>query len=262
MNLEPGITRFILFLLDHLSNKLADKTFVAGPYEFGKWTCQGARSDWIGLKEDIKSGLSELDVFEKHTRLAFTCPRGIEKYRQLVTAPKERDFKTKVIFIYGPPGTGKTRKARAIASGPHPHWRDGTNGTWWDNYDGVSSIILDDFYGWYPYGTILRLWDRYPLEGQIKNLRGGIILAPKDCIVTSNSLPHQWWGDNVPYQHDAIYRRIDQIIWIKWKEGTRTDETEEINYEEPEDKVRGRFADFIMAIGGLSDKPPRPSSKK
>lgn len=75
--------------------------------------------------------------------------------------PKPRTAKPIVTLLLGPPDTGKSYYVRQHAVGPNPYWQILQRGEiWWDDYDGTSAIILDDFYGWIPYSVMLRLLDR------------------------------------------------------------------------------------------------------
>lgn len=81
----------------------------------------------------------------------------------------------------------------------------------------------DDFYGWMPYDTLLRLCDRYPLLIETKG--GQTIFLAKTIIITSNNTPAQWYK-NVNLK--AFIRRVD--LWIYLGLGGLRVETE--NYDE------------------------------
>lgn len=187
--------------------KTDDPTFISGPYEFGEFRGQGARTDWLALKEDLKSEKPLQDIWENHFSLMVRYSKGIIGYQSVLAV--KRDWKTEVIFLYGPAGTGKSSYIKETS--PNCYWKSRSN--WWDGYDGKADVSLDDFYGWLPYDFMLRAMDRYPLKVEIKGAT--IEFAPKRMFITSNKLPHEWWdSEKVPYYHEAFYRRIDRIIYM------------------------------------------------
>lgn len=211
--------------------KTDDPTFIAGPYEYGEFTGQGARTDWMALKKDLDAHKTEQEIADNHFSLYMRYAKGIDRYR-LLRSPS-RNFKTEVIFLYGPPGTGKSSFIQAAE--PDCYWKSRSN--WWDGYSGQTAVAIDDFYGWLPYDLMLRAMDRYPLSVEIKGAT--VNFAPKRLYITSNRLPHEWWDTTkVPFNHGAFYRRIDKIIYMP-----------ALNEKE---EYTGELADFHIKFGTLS----------
>jgi len=123
------------------------------------------------------------------------------------STPKE------VWCYWGSTGVGKTRKC--FEDFPNAYWktRDPGQAQYWDGYDGEETIIIDEFYGWFPWDFLLRLTDRYPLNLAVK---GSTVpsLASK-IVFTSNKHPRDWYP-NSRYQWDdtnPLRRRFgDNII--------------------------------------------------
>lgn len=88
---------------------------------------------------------------------------------------------------------------------PNAYWKQRSQ--WWDNYNGEAVVVLDEFYGWLPYDTLLRLCDRYPLLVESKG--GQIQFSATTLIITTNKRPDKWYN-NVYYP--AFVRRVDH--WI------------------------------------------------
>jgi len=139
--------------------------------------------------------------------------RGVERYIALMN-DGVRDWMTEAWAFYGPTGTGKSRRAlwlskrEAAKFGQEPYWlvKPGGGGTvWWDGYDGHAIVVIDEFYGWIPYDTLLRLLDRYPMRGEGKGTT--VNLVPRMVIITSNSAPEAWYP-NVP-DTSALMRRLN-----------------------------------------------------
>lgn len=186
--------------------KTDDPTYIDGPYEFGEFCGQGARSDWTALKKDIDDKKTIQEISDNHFKLFIMWNRGIKEYR--LSKAIKRDWKTEVTFLYGPTGTGKSRYCKE--SSPDAYWKPRSE--WWDGYNGIDDVIIDDFYGWLPYDFMLRAMDRYSLQVYPKG--SAIEFAPKRLFISSNKLPHEWWTDKVPFNHAAFYRRVDKIIYM------------------------------------------------
>lgn len=211
-----------------------------GPWTFGTPGQQGKSDEMTNVKRKLDEGASDLEIAEDHFSTWVRHNRAFTLYKKLKSA--QRNFKTKVVFLYGPPGTGKSSYIRDHS--PDAHWKDQTS--WWDGYDGTADVAIDDFYGWLPYSVMLRLMDRYPYDVEIKGAK--VNFAPKVLYITSNKLPHQWWNEKVPYNHDAFYRRIDEIIYMPTL-------GEQIVYSPNGTQVPpgNTFADFHIRIGTFSE---------
>lgn len=189
-------------------------TATSKPIEWGDPPAQGKRSDLLAMKEtiDANPSIKMEEVFDKHFSTALRYSAHIKEYIALKAV--KRNWKTEVTVCWGPPGTGKTKLCHDVS--PNAYVKDATC-KWWDNYDGVSDVIIDDFYGGIQHTTMLALLDRYACQVECK---GGVInFAPKRIFITSNKKFSEWyqkpegtdensWIDKV----NAIERRIDNLL--------------------------------------------------
>lgn len=166
---------------------------------------QGKRTDLeeavIALKEGGLQKVAE-DVPTAYVKFN----RGLAALQQELLASKTKDFETTVTVFWGNPGCGKSSTCRAIDpdlySVPEP-----INGTiWFDGYRGQKTILLDDFYGWIKYHTLLQWLDRYPLQIPVK---GGFVWRQwTQVLITSNKPPDKWYNRD---EIDALMRRITEV---------------------------------------------------
>lgn len=182
-------------------------TRIDGPYIFGTISKgQGSREDIIGVRDAIKEGKSDMDIFDDDNLINAACRfyRGMEKMRVLYTPPIDRS-NIKVTLHYGPSGTGKT----ACCYTPDAYFYDGHN-DFWIGYNGQSKVILDEF-GGHTMSPLMfqRVLDRYPFTANIKG--GSINFNGTDIHITSNYLPNNWWKEGTKYNQDAVYRRIHEV---------------------------------------------------
>lgn len=99
-----------------------------------------------------------------------------------------------VVVLVGPPGSGKTRWAMdnypTLYKLPCPK----SSGTYWDDYDGQETVLVDEMYGHYfSWSFLLQLTDRYPMTVPVHGGAGHQFVSRR-IIFTSNSLPEEWYS--------------------------------------------------------------------
>jgi len=114
-----------------------------------------------------------------------------------------RNHSMLVTVIVGPTGTGKSKYV--YENFPNAYWKQRSQ--WWDNYNDQETTVLDEFYGWIPYDTLLRICDRYPLLVETKG--GQVNFRSNHVVITSNSIPQTWYK-NIYF--DAFIRRVTS--WV------------------------------------------------
>lgn len=189
---------------------------LAGPWERGSWTGggSGARNDLVGVIECAKRTLSHRAVAEAYPEQYIRLHRGVERYISAIDT-RQREAPTELHILWGEPGTGKSRTALAEASAgaASVYYLPRGNGgnVWWDGYEGQDCVIIDDFYGWLRWDTLLRLADRYPLRVEVKG--GSTPFLSKRIYITSNKHWTGWYNFAGGRGMDpaALQRRITSI---------------------------------------------------
>lgn len=182
---------------------------VRGPVRRGTLSQQGQRNDISHFVAKIKSGAKDADIINEYPLEFLKYARQIDRVRNAFQ--EQRNWEMEVYVYWGRSGSGKTRRAteEAGASIYYVSKGDDKQTTWWDGYNGQTSVILDDFYGWLPWSFILRLLDRYPFAVQIKG--GTVNFTSKKIFITSNSPPQNWYKNIPNNDMTPLLRRITQI---------------------------------------------------
>lgn len=151
----------------------------------------------LEIKQKLDDGCSLETISDEYFPLWVRYWRSFEKYLTTKTAPRTHACEVHVLF--GPTGTGKSKWC--LDNFPDAYWKQRSK--WWDGYAGQSVVILDEYYGWLQYDTLLRLCDRYPLLVESK---GGQLQFVAKCIVfTTNKLPDEWYSN---CYFPALERRV------------------------------------------------------
>lgn len=183
-------------------------TRVEGPFEFGDRSQvmgQGHRSDLDVVKTKLDLGMSPMDISKEHFPSWVRYHRSFELYSTLKVRP--RDFKSFVIVLTGPTGVGKTKWFWDNFPGGYALSRGTNSNIWWDGYNNNFAVILDDYYGWLPWDTLLRLLDRYPFRIEYKG--GSREFVSRVICITSNVSYENWYPSVGPDKLPALLRRID-----------------------------------------------------
>lgn len=172
------------------------------------------------MVEDIKKGDTLQTIAQNHS-LTFIKYHGGAKSLISLLCTKKRQWRTELHIYTGAPGTGKSYTARQEALNyissqgldEEPYYLMlPTKGAqlWWQDYNGQSVVILDDFYGeGLDIDYFKRMIDEYPFKINIKNGSGEFLA--KRVYVTSNTGWKNWWGTaliNNIHNTKAIERRI------------------------------------------------------
>lgn len=193
---------------------MKDDSRLDGPWEFGSFTSQGARSDIASFKTAVDNGATDLDLWDNHSLQYLRYQRMLSNLRGLRSI--KRNWKTEVHIAYGLPGTGKTHWAEQQI-GNKPFYRHSSAmGNWFENYRQEEDVIIDEFNGWIPWTVFLEMLDKYSCTLQGKGVCGGVNWAPKRIYITTNHSPLSWYGKhedteaerNRKYPWAALERRI------------------------------------------------------
>lgn len=180
---------------------------VHGPWSFGSRARQGERVDLLAVCNEISAGASLKRIREEFPTQYVCYRRGLRDMHSDHLLAGSRSFRRVEVHVYyGDTGTGKTRKAIEDAGSDY-YILDQGDKLWFDGYEGESTLIIDDYYGWIKYGKLLRLLDGYQFRCEIK---GGFTYANWTKVVfTSNKPPDEWYSMGMT---TALRRRITTKI--------------------------------------------------
>lgn len=165
---------------------------------------QGHRSDLEGVVEAVQAGHSRAAIAAGHPMQFIKYHRGIDALLAATRLqPRDRQQAPSVRVYVGPPGCGKTR---SVYDEFKSVYSKDPESVWWDNYWGEECVLIDDFYGGISLPHILRVTDRYPIQGQNKGGHVEISRSTTTFIFTSNKEPEEWWGQFVDI--GAFRRRV------------------------------------------------------
>lgn len=178
---------------------------------------QGKRNDLEDIKAMIDAGMNMKDVADEHFGSYVRYHAGFDKYARL-KQKKDRGKPTVLIF-WGKSGTGKSVMARNLAPVEdddvywlsQPHSRNSP--LWWDGYEGQSTVVIDEFYGWMRYNLFLRLIDYGGMR--VENKGGSVPMTATTFIFTSNEPPNEWYNlHDMPMGGEPFMRRLDDFATI------------------------------------------------
>ncbi len=163
---------------------------IGGPYEFGEITGQGNRSDLSDAKEAIDEGTDMVDMWQDHFSTMVRYHRSMELYKRITVS--KRAWVMDIQVYTGPTGTGKTRRAYDDYPDLYMVPQTKMSGTYWDDYDGQETVLVDEMYGnRFSWGFLLQLCDRYPMKVPI---HGGFVeFTSRRIVFTSNVHPGLWY---------------------------------------------------------------------
>lgn len=185
-------------------------TRVDGPWEIGVFVSSSTDNKHVDFVKACQDGISDKELQDRFPTLYLRYFKAVDRIK-LSNAPV-RTWKTKVVFLYGPTGTGKSRWAQQFD--PDAYWKQRSD--WWDLYENQSTVVLDDFYGWLKWDTLLRLGDQYKMLVEVKG--GTVQFVAKTLIITSNSLPRAWYKESPNINIQALYRRIEEWHFMPTQE--------------------------------------------
>lgn len=178
-----------------------DDTRVEGTqFELGKRAFKrNSQTDWDAVLNEAKCGRMDSipsDIVVRHygnlRRIAMD---------NLQPLAQEREVKV----YWGPTGVGKSRLA----------WQEATleaypkdpRTKFWDGYRGQEHVVIDEFRGGIDIAHLLRWFDRYPVNVEIKG--AATTLKATKIWITSNLPPEQWYMDLDQQTKDALLRRLN-----------------------------------------------------
>lgn len=209
------------------TTKEASRAPGAEPYVVGKFTLRknkGKRNDLHNVMDDIKAGKSIVDIAISNPVSFLRYTNNIRVTQSLIQSQSaQNEYRNvSVEVLIGPPGAGKSHYARAkygMANVYNLSFATSGNTLWWDNYNGQSVVLLDDFYGsGMNWTMLLTVLDKYPLQLQVKGASTWAKFTR--VIITSNRDWYTWYpmqlkGPQWKNQIGALYRRFSRILHVK-----------------------------------------------
>lgn len=170
---------------------------------------QGSRTEMEQVIEGLKSGKRESEILSIDPEQYIKYSTGIKRAIQVRDKDLKRTWKTEVYWLYGPTGTGKSKYAHEISN--YLGYSKNPTHNWWDLYEGEEDIIIDDYRtNMCTFSEILRLFDRYPLQLQVKgsstNFRG------KRIFITTPKHPYDTWVSRSSEDLEQLLRRITCVV--------------------------------------------------
>lgn len=196
------------------------ETHIHGPHTFGRPAKkrQGKRTDLEKVADMLKKGKSIMDINEEHTTTYIKYSKGIkESQSQFMRrkcykwTPDQRHAELRIHVIWGDAGTGKTRSIyeKHDIEDIYVLCRKNNGNLWFDNYEGQSVLLIDEFNGWIPHGMLLQLLDIYPMSVDVKG--GTTYNLWKTVYILSNVDPEEWYKNLTSKQCKALKRRFHTI---------------------------------------------------
>lgn len=227
-----------------------------GPFYHGERGRQGkakVQSEAAIMASKLVSGKRLMDVMLEHPAAYMRNCNGAKAIASAVM-PRRRGLDSdvpEVFVIFGEPGQGKTRSAWAEAIAgkvdseglPDPtdvYVKDGSM-KWWDQYEGQSSVIIDELDSRVGSVNDLKRWlDRYPVNVEVK---GAVVpFAAKKIWITSNHHPRDWWPNLKLVDKKALNRRFTKITRFN-PDGTK----DEIRWDLSDDQDTDSVVDPALA---------------
>ncbi len=134
----------------------------------GTPTSTGSRTDWGSILTKIRARVKMIDIAEEWPSQYLRYHTGMAKYKQLcdcADAPKWRNIK--VIVHEGYTGMGKTKLAMNAGT-DEPYMIEGGQMQWFDDYQGETTLVIDEYANQIPITKLLSLLDGYKRRIPVK----------------------------------------------------------------------------------------------
>lgn len=180
--------------------------------EFGTLVRAGQRRDLEVLAKEVAGGKSMLEVSQSDPVHFVRYHKGLTALANTLITP--RDWKTQVIWYWGPTGSGKSRLAKELTTTKttRAYWKNPTN-KWWDGYEGQADVIIDDYRrDLCTFADLLRLFDRYPMNVEVKG--GTTEFRSYRIFITSPKSPEDTWTGRTEEDLAQLMRRIDEVKYF------------------------------------------------
>ena len=182
---------------------------VKPPIEHGEFKGQGYRSDIKMLYKLLKEGKKPMEIADIMPGTYMKYYKAVDRVYNDLQSDKEGTYtEVDVHVLYGDAGAGKTRYVYDTHGIKNVYRLTQGNGgnVWYDGYHGQDTLLIDDFYGWIKYSTLLQTLDNYKLRLSVKG--GHTYSNWKHIYITSNKSPDLWYRQGLT---PALARRFKHI---------------------------------------------------
>ena len=170
----------------------------------------GSRSDLAAVASAVLSGSTATEVARAYPKVFIQYSRGVSALAASCSARRDPSVPPTIYWVHGPTGCGKSRWC--YDQSPDAYWKS-TDHFWWDGYDGVSDVIIDDYRpDFCKFHVLLNLLDRYPYQVQIKG--GTLQFNAKTIYITCPSHPTVLWASRTQEDMGQLLRRITEIKYM------------------------------------------------
>ncbi len=196
------------------------ETRVSGPYEFGEFAEERARTDVKGFLQLVKEGVDSETISGLYPSMYLRNLGKVEQIRQNALYEKFRKVMrdVEVTYIYGPPGSGKTKYIVDTFGLGNFYDVPVYDKSAFDKYAGEDVIVFDEFNSQFKIPYMNKLIDRYPvlLPARYSNK---VACYTKIYIVSNLPLDKQYEFVQMskPELYHAFCRRIHNILRIDFK---------------------------------------------
>lgn len=186
-----------------------EESRVAGPWEHGKVTGQGARTDLASAVALVLGGKRPRQIAQEEPVLFARFAKNLQLLRQELDRPRQRD-NIKVVLLWGTTGTGKTRTVHDLWNGEDVYRLFDMKTPWMDGYSDQKIVLIDDYgEGKMCIHLLKNILDRYPIEVPVKG--GRVAWNPELIIMTSNGTPATWYPCARGEDLAALNRRMEHF---------------------------------------------------
>jgi len=177
----------------------------------------------LAVQTKLKAGAPLKQIAEEHFGDFVRYERGFRNYKRLMTPA--RTGRPEIFVHVGPSGCGKTRHVREAF--PDAYWHPG--GKWWDDYDGQTVVVFDEFYGHkLSFTQLLSILDYGELRVETKG--SSAQLAATVFVFTSNQHPQDWYNaektHQLEWESNPLKRRLDEFAFITFWNGFQRPQAE------------------------------------
>lgn len=167
-----------------------------GPWEYGEWherkSCGKRKLDErrIEVAEKIDDG-SIHNINQIPTDLIIA--HGKSRFLEAMNLKHVTENSIKNVCIVGPPGVGKSFLVHNLFPGDISYFQKYNAGWWCPGHTNESVLLIDEFSGYMPISTFLRITDKWPkqIEGKGVMFNGNY----KFTFVLSNVPIEKWYHD-------------------------------------------------------------------